>query len=340
MSAHHFTHHLGIDVSAEKLDAHLLGSDTDLPLGDLPNAEKDIADRLERVFSDNSLDRSSTVICAEYTGHYIYPLAKACTAGGYLLWLESGGQVKAASGLVRGKSDKVDAQRIALYAKRFCDRYRPFEPMEATLEEIALLSRERDMYVSDRAGYRQQLTSMKGFMPKQTYDDRKKRFDKVIKELSKHIRQVEKEIEALLEGDDNLKGQFETTTSVPGIGKETAIGTLVATKGFTKFDSARQFCCHIGVAPFTHSSGKSIKGKAHVSKRADKRLKALFSTAAVAAIKVKGGEFRQYYERKLKEGKEKMSVINAIRAKLVARAFALIRDGRRYEKEYHFSMNT
>lgn len=41
-----------------------------------------------------------------------------------------------------------------------------------------------------------------------------------------------------------------------------------------------------------------------------------------------------YFERKVAEGKNKMSVINAVRNKLIHRIFAVIRDDRTYEENY------
>lgn len=58
--------------------------------------------------------------------------------------------------------------------------------------------------------------------------------------------------------------------------------------------------------------------------------------AALSAISAKG-EFREYFLRKVAEGKNKMSVINAVRSKLVHRIFAFIRDNRLYSKEYENS---
>jgi transposase len=43
---------------------------------------------------------------------------------------------------------------------------------------------------------------------------------------------------------------------------------------------------------------------------------------------------REYYLRKVAEGKNKMTVLNAVRAKLVYRMFAVIRDNKFYEKNY------
>jgi len=59
--------------------------------------------------------------------------------------------------------------------------------------------------------------------------------------------------------------------------------------------------------------------------------------AALSAIKMKG-EFRDYFERKLAEGKNKMTIINAVRAKIINRIFALIREDRKYEKNYIFTL--
>ena len=47
--------------------------------------------------------------------------------------------------------------------------------------------------------------------------------------------------------------------------------------------------------------------------------------AAVAVVHRKSGELKVYYERKVDEGKNKMTIINALRAKLVARMFAVIK---------------
>jgi hypothetical protein len=45
-------------------------------------------------------------------------------------------------------------------------------------------------------------------------------------------------------------------------------------------------------------------------------------------------KIKAYYERKVLEGKNKMSVINAIRNKLLLRLFAMIRDQRPYVENY------
>jgi transposase len=49
-------------------------------------------------------------------------------------------------------------------------------------------------------------------------------------------------------------------------------------------------------------------------------------------------ELQNYYQRKVAEGKNKMSVINAVRNKLVLRIFAVVRNDQKYDKNYSYSL--
>ena len=60
-------------------------------------------------------------------------------------------------------------------------------------------------------------------------------------------------------------------------------------------------------------------------------MKRLLHMAAVAVTHRVGGEMKRYYERNGAEGKNRMSVINALRAKIVARMFAVIKRNEFYK---------
>ena len=60
-------------------------------------------------------------------------------------------------------------------------------------------------------------------------------------------------------------------------------------------------------------------------------MKALLHLAAMAVIRKKTSELKDYYLRKTEEGKSKMSVINAVRSKIVARMFAVIKKNDFYQ---------
>ena len=63
------------------------------------------------------------------------------------------------------------------------------------------------------------------------------------------------------------------------------------------------------------------------------RTKSILHMAALVAIQ-SNKEITEFYERKIKQGKAKMNVINAVRNKLIHRVFACVRDNRKYEYIY------
>jgi len=66
---------------------------------------------------------------------------------------------------------------------------------------------------------------------------------------------------------------------------------------------------------------------------ADHELKNLLHLAALAAIRTEG-EMKEYYQRKKAQNKPSMSVINAIRNKIVHRICACVKADRIYQKDY------
>ena len=77
-----------------------------------------------------------------------------------------------------------------------------------------------------------------------------------------------------------------------------------------------------------------MRYKTGVSPFANRKLKKLLHLCAMAAIRW-NVDMKLYYERKVGEGKNKMSVINAVRNKLVLRIFAVVRDERIYVENLH-----
>jgi len=86
---------------------------------------------------------------------------------------------------------------------------------------------------------------------------------------------------------------------------------------------------YAGVAPFGNSSGSSIKKPQKVHKMANKELKKILHMGAMSVIHC-NPEMKQYYDRKMAEGKHALGVINAVKNKLVLRAVAVIKSQRPY----------
>jgi transposase len=330
---------IGIDVSKEKMDFCVKSAAGIMKEMVVENTPDSIKSSLKKVLKELKVEASGLLLCAEHTGSYGYPLSCVCADMKVALWLENPTQIRCSSGLQRGKNDRLDARKIAEYALRFQDRASLFSLPEKRMASLKSLVSERDMYVSDRAKYQGQITDEKRFMNREDYAAKYKRLQRQIKELDASIAEIERMMEKLIEGDEMLRRQRELLLSVDGVGEKTAIKMIVETNAFRDFKNGRQFCCHAGVAPFSYESGSSIRSKSRVSNRADKSIKVLLHMAALSvATRQKSGELHKYYLRKVAEGKNKMLVLNAVRAKLVLRMFAVIKFNVFYDKNYTFEL--
>lgn len=325
-----------MDVSKEKLDVSVFNGESVLEEKVIANEYSAIVKYLTHLLLTYKLSKKEVLLCAEYTGHYIYALCLLRETG-YRVWIENPSEIKYRSGVKRGKSDKLDARAIAFYGWRYRDKARLLSVPEKSLVKLRHLLKEREMYVVDKGKYEGQIKDQKNFMDKEDYKKKKERLLVLIEHLKEIISEIEEEIIHLIEQDQLLKGQFNLLQSVVGVGRQVALKMILETNAFRDFTSARKFCSHAGVAPFEHTSGSSLRGRMRVSHRADKSIKSLLHLAAMAAIRTEG-EMKEYYLRKTAQGKAKMSVLNAIRAKLVLRMFAVIRENTPYDKNYQFSL--
>ena len=325
---------IGVDVSKKKLDFCVLLNGTIVLEEVVNNNIPSIRRFLETFLVDFKTSIDNLLVCAEHTGQYTFPLSIACQSLSCGLWLENPARIKYSSGFSRGKNDKVDAHRIARYASRFSDNARYYQRPREEIERLKQLRNEQDLYKSDLAKYKGQLSEQREFMLDRVYQEKAQRLERLIEELEKLIKDIDLLVETIIRSCRVLWRQRELLLSVEGVGPSVALCLIIETEAFTRFDDPRKFACHAGVAPFRYTSGSSQHSRNKVSQRANKQIKTLLHMAALSITGTKSGELKAYYERKVKEGKNKMTVINAIRAKLIARMFAVIKKDQFYTPVY------
>jgi transposase len=276
-----------------------------------------------------------TVFCMEHTGLYNLPLVKWLQGQQGKMWLESGVHIRKTLGLVRGKNDKVDSARIAMYAYTNRHKIRLWKAPRKVIERISALLSQRSRMIKAKKQLNTANQEQRKFMDKDIMSSLNKYTYKTTVVIDKQIKAIEIEIMELIKTDEKLNRLYQIITSVNGIGFITASYILITTNEFISINNPKKYACYSGVVPFEHTSGTSIRGKNRVSHMANKNIKTLLHMAALAAIKVQG-DLKEYYERKAEEGKNKMSVLNAIRNKLILRVFACVNQNREYEKKYSF----
>jgi len=158
----------------------------------------------------------------------------------------------------------------------------------------------------------------------------------LIKTIKNSIRKIESKIKEIIKSNNQLNKQAQLIRTIPGIGEQTSVYFIIATKGFTAFKNWRQFACYSGVAPFEYSSGTSVRGRTKVNHMADKKMKSLLQMCALTTLKY-DPQLKEYYNKKKAEGKNAMLVLNNIRCKLISRVFAVINRETSYVNTYKFA---
>ena len=327
------THYVGIDVSKDTLDYSVCYQGQIINRGQVFNSLKGAGRLLSNLRKIEGLALSATVFCMEFTGVYNNILLEKLVAAKCKICLEPAMRIKKSQGMARGKNDKVDADRIADYAYTYREKLRLYIPEKEELKKLKQLIAMRERLVDTRVRLKVPIKENKAFLDKALAKMEERAFKASIKAIEADLEAIEQMIEEHIDSHSEIRQQVDLLTSIDGIGKVTAVNLIVVTGGFKNFSSPSEFACYAGVAPFEHSSGSSIRGKTRVSHMANKKVKKNLHMAAMAAITCKG-ELRQYYERKVSEGKNKMSVLNAVRNKLIHRAFAVIKRQTPYQKNY------
>ena len=327
--------YVGIDISKEKCNLCYRSGLEIAREEECPNEVKALKKAFKTALKVLGAAMEEALICAEYTGRYIYPLTVACQELGLFLWLDDPTRIKNSMGLTRGKNDAIDAIRIAEYAYRYNDKAVRYTVANQALVSMKNLLADREFLLIDKKRYQTQITDQKKYMAPEDFKHKNSRWKKFIKSIDEQIAAIDAEIESIIAADPVLTRQKELLTSVDGIGDRIAINMIAITGGFTRFKDARHFCSFAGLTPYKYDSGTSIRSKAKISKRANQTMKTLLHLSALnVATRMKNGEYKDYYDRKIKEGKHVMCVINVLRAKLVHRMFSVIRRDELYTKQY------
>jgi transposase len=313
---------IGIDVSKRTLDMHIK------PVGATLQITNDLAGFM--VLKKQVTPGSEVLVVMEHTGLYSRKLELFLHSHRIAFCKVPALEIKRSLGVVRGKNDRIDATRIAEYAWLRRDQLIPTLIIPEDMEQLNHLLSMRAKLVKDRSGYLSRLKELKSSTSGSVERLLLKSHRTVIEMLTKQIGVMESSILTVIQGNEEYQKTFLLLTSMKGVGKIVATKMIAATNNFTKFSNARKFNCYAGLAPFKHESGTSIRGRARVSHLANKDIKTMLNLSAFCAIRF-DDELKQYYQRRVAEGKAKMACINIIRSKIVARMFAIIKRQQPYQ---------
>lgn len=312
-------HVIGADLSKKSIDlvCHLLQIHIQI--------ENDVTGFKDLLIwmRQHKINPSKTLIVMEHTGLYSFCFEQFLHQHQVAFCKVNALVIKRSIGLVRGKTDRLDASRIAAYGYEKKDQLKADVPLSDGLKRLQMLYSTRDRLVKQRASLTCAVKEYQHIgIPKKDLIMQTQL--QLIKSFDRQIEKVMAEMESIIEEQAPLKHNLCLLTSIKGVGKVIAIAIIIKTHNFTRFANARKFACFCGTAPFPHQSGTSIKKKSRISHLADKQIKSLLDLSAKSAIQY-DKELRAYYLRRTSDGKSKMSTINIVRNKILYRMFAVIK---------------
>lgn len=273
------------------------------------------------------------LVVIENTGIYHRLIWSFCSKKGLSLHIGNAAHIKWSFGIARGKNDKIDSLRLCNYAFKEAETLKQTEVLDPGLLHL------KD-FISTRTKLLKQITSIKvGMKELSGVNDNthqklvERSLKSAIEGIKKSIINIEVQIKKIIAENEAFKTNYNLLNTIPGIGHVTAAYLIGCTANFASRPSGKQLACYAGVAPFEHSSGISVKGKTRVHRMANKELKRLLYLCAMSVIQY-DQEFKIYYLRKADEGKNNMSILNAVKNKILLRVAAVIKNKTPYINNY------
>ena len=275
----------------------------------------------------------NSLLVIENTGVYHRLVWEYCSAHELPLYIGNAAHIKWSLGLVRGKNDKVDSQRLCMYALKNAEELKATPVLNPVFIKLKDMMASRSRLLAQLNSIKVYLEELKLFNTKEIQTLMEQAHQSAVEGMQASIKCIEKQIEQTIKDNEAIENNYKLLLSVPGIGHLTAVYIICCTNNFIGKITGKQLSCYAGVVPFGNTSGTSIKGREKVHKMSNKELKKLLSMGALAAIS-HYDEFRDYYERKTKEGKHPQAVLNAIKNKIALRAVAVVNNKKEYVNNY------
>jgi transposase len=308
---------LGIDISKEWIDAHML------PAGKtwrIANDAKELKNWAEQ------LPKGITIAILEATGGLETLPAVALAQAKIPTAIVNPKQVRAFAQAMgqQAKSDPIDAKLIALFGEKIQPKAKSLPEQEhADLAE--LLARRRQL-VADKVAEQNRLGSMRSRQAQKSINAH-------IQWLTKQIERIDKQLDDMIQNSPLWLVKEQLLTTVRGIGPQTARSMIVHMPELGQLNR-KQIASLAGLAPFTRESGK-WKGKRFIGGGRKEVRNALYM-ATLTATRCNPTIARSY--RTLRnQGKPHKVALTACMRKMLTIMNAIVRDQKPWDENYEIA---
>lgn len=303
---------IGIDVSKDRLDVHVLPSGETFAVARDGEGLVALIERLEPF--------KPHLVLLEATGGFEQTVAAALVAAAMPLAVVNPRQIRdfaRATGQL-AKTDALDAKMIARFAAKVQPEPRPVPDEQArALGELVVRRRQLVEMMSSERNRRSQLTSPRLI----------KGLDRLLAALQKELSGLESDIGESIRGTPAWRERDELMRSVPGIGNIVARTLIAELPELGRLDR-KQIAALVGVAPINRDSGKMRGKRTTWGGRA--KVRCVLYMAALTASR-RNPVLCVFYQRLVAAGKAKKVALTAVMRKLLTILNAMVRDNKRWQ---------
>lgn len=293
---------VAIDVSKMKLDVYI---DSNLKHLSFTNDLIGVKELIK-------VSPKDAVFVFEATGGYENELLLSLVKLNRVFFRCSGLRIrKFASSQGKAKTDKIDAEMIAKYAK--ASDLKPFNLADKGLLELRELNIRRLQAMSMMQKEANRLEHKLPLAIKNLIKQKARSYEKEIVLLDKMIIEV-------IDRNEEIANKIDLIKSVPGVGLQTAITILSEIPELGTLDK-NSIAAMTGLAPFNKDSG-TLQGKRRVS-YSRQRVKAILYMVAMSGLRC-NDKIKSFYKKLKKKGKPGKLALTACMRKLIVIINAMI----------------
>jgi transposase len=306
-----FSNFIGIDVSKDTVDIFSINDSLHMSI---KNEEKSLIEK----FSEFQ-DKNGTLVVLENTGGHENKCIKVLIDLGFKVHKTNNFKVNRFSQVEGGKSvtDKIASRNLALYGESRYEKLELYALPDCNIEKIKQLLLYQDSLIATRAIEKTRIQSPGCKMVEEF-------ISRTISSLDEIIKENEKILDIMIDGNEEVKKNLNLLTEYVGIGRSTAIRIIFYIPEMGKIGKyAISALC--GVAPHAKDSGKK-HGYRTTKGDGRPRIRTLLFFSALAAIR-HNEEIKKFYERLLANGKKKKVAIIACMRKMVVQLNGILKRG-------------
>lgn len=233
--------------------------------------------------------------------------------------------------MVKAKTDKKDAQMIALYGQsEHPGLWMPDQKCAFQIQQINTALEGLHKQATMLTNQLEAFSSMPDTDPElfKTLNSLKKSIQSKIIKLEYRMEQI---------AEEHYCKTIDALQSIPGIGRKTAIMLVAITDNFRKFETSKRLSAFVGLSPRIYQSGTSVNGKGHITKMGNRQIRKLLYICSWSAKRY-NAQCKEMYQRLKEKGKPEKVIKIAIANKLLRQAFAIATNSSVYEKKYQLKL--